>query len=251
MKTSKLAITAGCLVGALFIGAKTSEAVPTASLSSSGQVIFNAPTAVTPPLSPITPNPAIPVTPVDNVTGAAPTSGTPGPLSIDFASSFNFGTQSISTTNKTYYASAQNYTESAATVTGPNYVQVTDTRGTLVGWNLSVTQDAQFETSDAIPYVLTGAAVTLGNANVTSNLAAANPTLVPSTVVASETLTPGVSSSKLVAAQANEGAGTWIYRFGTDEATGASSVSLLVPGSTIQMAKTYATTLTWALNATP
>lgn len=248
MKAVKIVTTIGCLIGVILVGVNTSEAV---SLDSNGQVIFTAPNGITPPLSPLTPDPANPVVPVDNVTGAAPTSGTPGPLSLDFASSFNFGSQSISTTNQTYYATAQNYTEGASTVSGPNYVQVTDTRGTLAGWNLTVTQDAQFETSDTIPYVLTGAEVTLDNGNVTSNLALANPTLIPATVVSSETLVPGVTSEKLIEAQANQGAGTWIYRFGTDATTGANSVSLLVPGSTIQMAKSYATTLTWALNATP
>lgn len=55
-----------------------------------------------------------------------PNPGTAGPLSIDFASSFQFGNQKITSETMDYYAKLQEFTSSLA---GPNYVQVTDKRG--------------------------------------------------------------------------------------------------------------------------
>ncbi|MGX7205387.1 MFS transporter [Enterococcus pingfangensis] len=50
---------------------------------------------------------------------------------------------------------------------------------------------------------------------------------------------------------AGQGAGTFLLDWGTDEATGAQSVLLSVPGSTTKYAEKYATTLTWTLTDTP
>src|SRR5699024_9530365 len=113
--------------------------------------------------SPVNPDdPTKPVTPDDNVTP-----GTAGPLSIDFASNFYFGEQEISTEDKVYYSASQSFNGGTA---GPNYVQVTDRRGTLEGWKLSVKQQAQFKTAEDDQLV--GAAITLKNASVNSTMAA-------------------------------------------------------------------------------
>ncbi len=57
-------------------------------------------------------------------------------------------------------------------------------------------------------------------------------------------------AENIVSAKDGEGAGTFVYRFGTD-ATKANSVSLSVPGTTTKLAETYATTLTWTLTDVP
>ena len=82
---------------------------------------------VTPPVDPINPDPENPVTPIDPTNPNGPNPGTAGPLSIDYASSLHFGENKISTKNEVYYAKAQAFTGGSE---GPNYVQVTDNRGT-------------------------------------------------------------------------------------------------------------------------
>ncbi|MDR0318106.1 MAG: WxL domain-containing protein, partial [Lactococcus lactis] len=105
-----------------------------------GQIGFYAGTDVTPPVNPNIPDPNRPVFP-QNPDGSLPNPGTQGPLSIDFASSLDFGINPISNKDEIYFAKAQSYTES--TTETPNYVQVTDNRGTLMGWTLSVTEKGQ------------------------------------------------------------------------------------------------------------
>ena len=61
------------------------------------------------PVDPVDPDPYKPVDPVDPTDPNGPEPGTPGPLSIDYASSFDFGTQKISTQTHTYNAALQKY----------------------------------------------------------------------------------------------------------------------------------------------
>lgn len=63
------------------------------------------------PLDPLLPDPLKPVVPVDPANPAGPMEGTGGSLSFDFASSFQFGSQAISTKDETYYALSQEYTD--------------------------------------------------------------------------------------------------------------------------------------------
>lgn len=185
--------------------------------------------------------PETPVDPVDPTDPEGPGPGTPGPLSIDYASSFQFGEQEITSRDRTYTAAPQTYNDS--TKVGPNYVQVTDNRGTETGWSLQVVQNDQFKT--ASEQELRGAEIRVKNAAVNSISQSAKPT----TVKGSFELTPGVES-EVVAAHDGEGAGTYLYHFGTSE-TAAESVELFVPGSSTKYADSYSTTLTWTLSDTP
>lgn len=73
-----------------------------------------------------------------------------GQLSIDFISSFNFGSQTISVHEQTYYSQPQRLLNEDGTVKEdeerPNYVQISDRRpdNERSGWQLSVTQNGQF-----------------------------------------------------------------------------------------------------------
>lgn len=210
-----------------------------------GQVTFAPDTSVNPPVDPTNPDPANPVVPIDPTDPLGPNPGTPGPLSIDYASSFQFGEQAISTVDKVYYAAIQKFADAT---TGPNYVQVTDKRGTLEGWSLSVKQNSQFAT--AATDELTGAKITLKNASVASDLSG-DTTLIPSTVSTELELTPDGSEQTVVTADVNQGVGTWVYRFGSDSTVGATSVELAVPGKTVKRAAQYSTTMTWILQTIP
>lgn len=197
------------------------------------------------PLDPLLPDPAKPVTPIDSTDPSGPVAGTGGSLSLDFASGFQFGEQAISTKNEIYYAQPQKYVDfDGVAKKGPNYVQVTDIRGTGAGWKLTVKQVAQFQTDEG--QVLNGAELSFSQGEVISNLA----TDLSPTAVTSFTL-PINSEVPVVTANTEKGVGTWLYRFGSDEISGGKSVVLQVPGKTVKYAKKYQTALTWTLKDVP
>ncbi|MGG5365771.1 hypothetical protein IGL72_003106, partial [Enterococcus sp. DIV1288] len=172
-----------------------------------------------------------------------------GLLSIDFVSSFNFGSQAISIHDQTYYAQPQrllNEDGSAnETEERPNYVQISDRRpeSERNGWELAVTQKEQFKGKEN--QVLNGASLSLSNQQVVTAQGGTAPGLqsVPCELI------PG-NRRTLLKAQGNEGIGTWIYRFG-DAETAKESVALHVPKGVNPEATSYSTTLTWELSAVP
>lgn len=173
-----------------------------------------------------------------------------GPLSIDFASRFNFGEQNISVKDKTYYAQPQRLLNEDGTVNEtqdrPNYIQISDRRpeSKRNGWELAVTQNEQFKGKEN--QMLNGASISLSNQQVVTVQGGTEPGLqftVPCRLV------PG-NRRTLLKAQGDEGTGTWIYRFGDSETAG-ESVSLYVPKGTNPEATSYSTTLTWELSAVP
>ncbi len=173
-----------------------------------------------------------------------------GQLSIDFVSSFNFGSQAISVHDQTYYAKPQRLLNEDGTVNEdeerPNYVQISDRRSENErnGWTLAVTQNSQF--TDRQGNQLRGARLVLNNQQFASVQENGEPTLQnqDGVVLLPEQKMP------LVIARNGQGAGTWIYRFGDGESAG-ESVALEVPPSADPRATTYQTTLTWELSAVP
>lgn len=277
MKNSIKLIAAGLLFSTALIAPAVSHAAvgdDNNELDSKGQITFTPNTDPTNPIDPTDPtDPVVPIDPTDPTNpNPDPTPGTNGPLSIDYASNFLFVEKDydpatgdaekqkvkITSQDKTYYAMAQTYKDSAGAVqTGPNFVQVSDNRGSLAGWNLTVTQKDQFATADpndATKNVyLDGAKITLNNGSIQTPSTSAKP----STVAAEAELTPN-AVTPLITAAANEGAGTYQLVWGdpasTDPtaATDASkSVTLDVPGATTKLAAQYTTTLTWSLYDTP
>lgn len=172
-----------------------------------------------------------------------------GLLSIDFVSSFRFGSQSISVHDQTYYAQPQRLLDEDGSVNEneerPNYVQISDRRSESErnGWELAVTQKEQFKGEEN--QVLNGASISLSNQQVVSAQGGTAPGLqsVPCELI------PG-NRRTLLKAQGNEGVGTWIYRFG-DAETAKESVALNVPKGANPEATSYSTTLTWELSAVP
>jgi len=208
-----------------------------------GSVSFVAGDDVTPPTDPTEPgNPVQPIDPPTPVGGA---------LSIDYASNFKFGEQKISTDDEQYFAALDQFKnpDGGDNIENVNYVQVTDKRGSLVGWNLSAEQVGQFETAEH--EVLTGAQLKINTASAVAGVADGSlDTYTPSTVANKITFTPGVSQPGITA-EAGKGAGTWVYRFGDTKKDGATAVELDVPGKTVKLAKQYTTTINWTLATTP
>jgi hypothetical protein len=197
------------------------------------------------PLDPLLPDPTKPVIPIDPTDPAGPPVGTGDSLSLDFASSFQFGSQAISTKDEMYTALPQEYNDFAGVKKkGPNYVQITDVRGTGAGWQLSVKQNGQFQTAQS--QELKGAKLTFKNGEMISNLSNAYAPLANGTFEL-----PLDTEVDVVTAANDKGIGTWLYRFGSDQSTGSSSIQLTVPGSSVKYAKKYQTSLTWSLKNVP
>lgn len=172
-----------------------------------------------------------------------------GLLSIDFVSSFNFGSQAISVHDQIYYAQPQRLLNEDGTVNEseerPNYLQISDRRSENErnGWTLAVTQKEQFKGEEN--QVLNGAGLSLSNQQVITAQGGEAPGLqsVPCTLV------PGQRRT-LLQAHGNEGTGTWIYRFGDGDTMG-ESIALDVPRGANPETTTYLTTLVWELGAIP
>lgn len=257
MKLTKIITLSSLVALSLTTGTSLASAVDGAEYKSNGAVQFVPNTDPTNPVDPTDPDPEKPVDPIDPTDPDGPEPGTNGPLSIDYASSLDFGLNKISNKDQTYYARAQKFTNLDDR---PNYVQVSDNRGTNAGWTLKVKQDGQFTATTAtLNNILTGAKVTLKNPSITSNSTAAAP-VSNGTLV----LNPDGSEVVVMAAADKTGAGTWSNSWGTVEEvtekneTGGDvkvnvtkDITLEVPGSTPKDAVKYQTKLVWTLTDVP
>lgn len=239
-KVTKIALAGvigvGTLVGA---GSLASAENTTATYDSKAKVMFEANTDITEPVDPENPDPTEPVDPTDPVEP-----GTEGPLSIDYVSNFDFGTQKTSGNAETYTAKPVEITlydeenEGEKVMRAP-YAQVTDNRGTHAGWTLTVKQPEQLNNGTAD---LEGAQITIGEGTVTGT-----PTdkagVVGKEVILSENAQP-------VFTAANEAkGGTWVNSFGTADEV---NVKLSIPaGTKIDQDTEYTTDLNWELTDAP
>lgn len=280
MQKSASLLTCGLIIGpAIAQGVGAEDVQP---YTSSGNVQFIAGSGPVDPINPT--DPSVPVNPTDPDGKPQPPGGT-GPLSIDFASSFYFGQQAVTT--KKAYAHAQVISDvsNTPTSTEPNYVQITDQRGTFEGWSLTVSTDSTLhlttvdptdtpETSDTTPGdYLTGATISFtGGYLANKNYTSANSPVGVSNLILNN------SAQNLVTAQTNTGVGTWVYGFGNgisgqtqqtlnvnnlayQEAGGTplsaadvstkSPIVLNIPDSTNPKAAAYTTNLIWTLSETP
>ncbi|MBO0468688.1 WxL domain-containing protein [Enterococcus plantarum] len=232
------------------------HAEKTAEYQTNGLIEFVPNDSITNPVDPKDPDPTKPVTPTDPTKPGGPDPGTPGPLSIDYASSLDFGQNKITANNEVYYANAQGF--SGGEISGEyrgNYVQVSDNRGTFAGWTLTLKQDGQFKNDNAKKAKsLTGAQISLTNAAARSN-----STEDEKPVVKDIQLNPTGDSVAVMSAKDGVGAGLWVNEFGqAEEVTvdGKSvqknkAVTLSIPGSTAKEAVNYSTKLVWTLSDVP
>ncbi|MGM0889237.1 MAG: WxL domain-containing protein [Bacillota bacterium] len=175
----------------------------------------------------------------------APNPGTGGDLSIDYASHFNFGKYKISGNKEEYFAALKSGTNaSGGEVTVPNYVQVSDNRGTNMGWTLSVKQDNQFVGADMTE--LAGAYISIYDVAVNGKN---EVQYAPAPASDKIEIRPDGATHEIMSAEGGKGMGTWVGLFAEDkEGTNAgSAVSVTVPGETAKSEQEYITTLTWVL----
>ncbi|UQF11593.1 WxL domain-containing protein [Vagococcus lutrae] len=249
MKYNKIISLASVMALGLSMGA----GVVSAAGQDGGEYTSNGLIEFTPgeqPVDPVDPlNPEQPVDPTDPTDPEGkPQPGTPGPLSIDFASSFNFGDNKITSKDEIYYAGLQKYKDKDTDQElreGPNYVQVTDNRGTLAGWTLKVKQTKQFETDDS--HKLDGAKITLTNGNINTVSESA-----PATAVDKIEIDNMNEDLLVMSAKKDAGAGTFLTRWGDEDlAKSKESVKLFVPGKAVKKKAQYRTSFVWTLTDVP
>ncbi|MDK1725973.1 WxL domain-containing protein [Dellaglioa algida] len=195
-------------------------------------------------------NPGGTVDPTDPTNPVNP--GTGGPLSIDYVSNFNFGKQKMSGNDEVY--NSELVTVTTATPTAgtkkevANYLQVSDNRGTVSGWKLSVQQSKAF-TSDVTKKTLDGTTITLSNPETSNgDNNAAKP--VPSTVADNVDISANSGDKVVMQAKDGEGSGTWAESFGNvtkDAEKAKASVKLAIPGDSKKVAEKYTSDITWTL----
>lgn len=174
-------------------------------------------------------------------------------LRLSLLTAFDFGTIKMSGNTETYAANLPKPTF----VTGgkkerPNFVQVTDNRGNLAGWNVTAKISQQFTNGTS---VLTGSFITLDN-GWTEPQAADNAAFAPTVTTGTVKLTE--ESAPIASAAAGKGMGTWNIMYGTLHAPqqgqlgdARKSVNLTIPGSVQKVAGTYTAKVEWTLANTP
>lgn len=249
------------ILGTVLLSTMVLTALPTHSFAATkdynttGKVQFSEPQSPVDPLDPEQPEKEKPVVPEN------PGTPTTGPLSIDFASSLDFGqiTNEKPANNETVlkgFAKGQVLTTgmTGGKETVANYVQVTDHRSLNSsdqpkGWKLSVKQADNFKYS-TLDDLGTGTKITFNEAQLEKEKN--NNSTPPSVVKSSFEIQPG-TTQKVVGAKVGEGWDTWTYHFGT-KSTAAKSIELEVPYSEAKTAipeKTYQTSIVWTIDDTP
>lgn len=171
----------------------------------------------TPPTGPI-------VTPTD----PGGNTGQNGPLSLDYVSPLDFGENEISSKTQTFTAQGTNKLG----------LQVTDTRGTGVGWKVDV-KISEFAGKKPTN-TLKGAVLTLPIGTLVTGNEAGNGVAAPTPT--SVKLDLKDTSKTIFAAAVDKGLGTWFSEFAKVDTT------LEVPAG--NYADEYSASLTWTLSDT-
>lgn len=255
MKIKSFLLFLGVLFGINMLESQWVKAESTQSYDTTGGIRMVPNLDPTIPVDPT--NPERPTHPKDPTNPNGPESGTKGPLSIDFASSIDFGRNRISNKDVMYYAEPQDIVFDDGTKKEvANYIQITDHRGNNAGWHLQVKQEQQLENTNAHYKVLEGAEIRLKQTYAVSNQTG-DPTLViPETPPI--ILRPGQTSDAMQAHQGS-GGGTWLDVFGElrtvkveqEELLKNTSITLSIPGKTPKNAVEYKSRLTWTLIDSP
>ncbi|HCM89927.1 MULTISPECIES: WxL domain-containing protein [Vagococcus] len=170
------------------------------------------------------------------------------PLTIDFAPNLNFSSNEISVYDQVYNATIVD----SENKNMPVYVQVTDNRGALSGWDLDVKQNGQFE-SVSTNHELKGAVIEFKNGELQTDSLSQ-----PGQVTEAFKLDPSGSIQKVMNFSKNQGAGTWKAVFGNESTVEdkgdfkvTNSLQLTVPGNSEKVSDTYKTSFTWILSDVP
>lgn len=175
-------------------------------------------------------------------------------LRLSLLTAFDFGTIKMSGNTETYVANLPipNFVDGGKQAR-PNFIQVTDNRGNLAGWNVTAKVAEQFTNGQT---TLNGSYITLDNGWAQPS-ASDNDAFAPTVSAGQVTLsTDGITN--IATAAADKGMGTWNIMYGTlfaaDQATlgdAADSVHLTIPGSIKKTEGKYTAKVEWTLNDAP
>ncbi len=255
-----------CIISLLGFGLKGHGAENGGEISSNGKITFKKNDELIQPTPPVDPE-----HPEEVVEPGGEIIKTDGPLRLDLIPKLVFGAQAISQEDRTYIANAQLFY--GKTSARGNYIQVTDQRGSLNGWQLLVRQETQFRNEQAKNKELKGAVLSLDNqwANSVSEWNS-RPTIVKDAIKLDEIGT----SYPIAIAEPGQGGGTWTIEFGSSgEIEGIPNtlepmmnrdgtpvtdltvdgkpmyknhaITLFVPGKTLKDPVKYTTVLTWTI----
>ncbi|EOL43960.1 MULTISPECIES: WxL domain-containing protein [Enterococcus] len=191
--------------------------------------------------------------------------GTKGPLRVDFAPNFKFGTVTMSGNAAEYHPlymkvnlldETGKVAEPLQSKYVPHYVQVTDNRGTNDGWELTVAA-TPFKGTVVDKNADLKATLTLGHSQFTSPVKPVDgKDFKPATLNTNVTLTP--EAKPLIVAKADQGMGSWAAVFSKDTTATLTdtdrnpNVTLSVPADSKKDAnEEYKSTITWTLSTTP
>ncbi|WP_314066128.1 WxL domain-containing protein [uncultured Vagococcus sp.] len=180
--------------------------------------------------------------------------GQKNPLRISLVSAFDFGTIKMSGNTETYKAAlpTPNFVEGGKQAR-PNFVQVTDNRGSLEGWNLTAKIAKQFTNGVS---TLDASTITLSNAWA-EPAATDNAEFAPTVPTSSVVLEHG-DAKTIATAATDKGMGTWNILYGTlnqadksQKGDAANSVELTIPGKVKKTVGAYQAEVLWTLTNTP
>jgi len=189
--------------------------------------------------------------------------GNYGPLTITYASAFNFGSHEISNVKTHYPLIAEEYElKNNPGVMRPyvSFVQVSDTTGKNEGWNLNVElSEFEADADNAVNKTIAGAQIEFHNSFLKyPGDESQRPTIEMDDVKA--VLAPNASMN-LINAEVGKGAGVTDIVWGNQDAIDAQNpadgdvlnhaVQLHIPAASAVDATTYSATLDWSLVAGP
>ncbi|MDT2848873.1 WxL domain-containing protein [Vagococcus carniphilus] len=233
-------------------------------LSGNANITYEISDFETPPVDPE--HPEIKVDPGNEYTK------TNGLLRFDFIPRLHFGAQEISSKDKNYQVNAQLFKDETAA--RPNYIQITDNRGSMAGWEVSVRQETPFENKEAKNKILKGSVLSFDKQWVNS---VAPKEMQPTVMKDAIKIEEIVATYPIAKAEKGKGLGTWVIPFGsTGEVKGQektltpllnadgkpvtdasfnnkpiyknSGIQLFVPGAIQKDPVKYKTVLTWTLS---
>lgn len=233
-------------------------------LSGNADITYEIKDFETPPVDPENPD--------TNVDPGNEYTKTNGLLRFDFIPRLHFGAQEISNKDQNYQVNAQLFKDK--TEARPNYVQVTDNRGNMAGWEVSVRQETPLENKETKNKVLKGSVLSFDKQWVNS---VAPKELQPTVMKDAIKIEEIAATYPIAKAEKGKGPGTWVIPFGsTGEVKGRektltpllnadgkpvtdasfnnkpifknSGIQLFVPGAIQKDPVKYKTVLTWTLS---
>ncbi|MFD1901997.1 WxL domain-containing protein [Enterococcus termitis] len=196
------------------------------------------------PVNPTDPNET--VKPAPDTDGKNPHQPSTKVLSLNYVSNLQFGSQEANGNDAVYQVKPDRVINSQEVeIEVPNFVQITDHRGTNSGWTLMVKQDGAFKNG---AHSLDGTELIFTSPVLSSKSGKDNTS---PTANANFTLTADGKSAMVMSAATDQGMGTWVDYFGKDLEAAKTGIQLKIPGDAKKVAGFYQTSLTWTLTDTP